>query len=367
MNTKFAATILLILACKASSAQTVDVAPYRYPQVETASASDAQKDFNRTLRRIDPGHGKIAQDWTIRCSGLDGKMRRCIEVGGLNYYQPQYVPYTTNRPLIVPSSGGTSGGVAELGWVRIDSAIGGQEKIKELEVMLAKRERIECNNETAECMTIVEGIPANKEERVLAACNVTVLGDEAGAVRRCVPVAIISTREIYIRAVVAYAPGLATRLIDSPTIDIEFHVESNPGGAFLPSLNAALSAAQDALSAAPISLTTELRPRSNPVRVIGVAGLRVSPVLERTWREKVSIRVDVDREEGENGVIELTASFNLQFNKQNTDRPEDFRPPSEVQLNRYKDVFSEAIRQRLPKLCRSAFWKDSITLVCRGQ
>jgi hypothetical protein len=260
-----------------------------------------------------------------------------------------------------------SGGVAEAGWVPVDFAIKGRERLQDLEAMMARKERIDCNDETAECMTIVEGVPANKDERVLAACNVAVVGNEAGAVRRCEQVAIISSKGTYIRAVVAYAPGRATRLSDTPTTDVEFRVVSNPESVPLPSLAAALSAAQDSLSAIPLSLKTELRPRANPARVVGIADLRVSPVLPRTWREKVTIRVDVDREEGENGVIEFTASFNLQFNKQNTDRPEDFRPPSESQLNRYKEVFSEAIKQRLPKLCHSAFWKDSITLVCRGQ
>lgn len=338
----------------------------RYEIEQKVSAAEAKQDFKETLR-------KIEKVWDLPnsrsiCPSPDSKPRPCVtKMADKNFYTGEYESFVSNHPTTVPSWEQMQGGLAEVGWVPVDRVAKGRETLTLLEAMLTTHERRDCNDETGECREAVEAMPNKKGERVLAVCSVARIGGVWGAGRRCEPVAIITSQVSYVKAIVGYIPGRFTIPVDSTVADIEFYVQVSPGDTFLPSLVASLAAAQDALSSKPMSFRTELLPKSNPVRVLGVAGLRLSPVLAGTWWEKATIRIDVDREDGERGYITFSATFNLQFNKQNTDRPEDFRAPTEAQFNRYRDAFSDSIKQQLPKLCPTVFWKDSTTLVCRSR
>ena len=352
--------LFLLLPATALSQNARDVE--RYELERKITAAEARQNFTETLKKIEQAQQNSATP--TDCPTIDGKRRVCITtISDKNLYLGDFVPFLSNHFANVPSSDQMTGGLAEVGWVPVNRVADGQRALSVLEERLRSNQRIDCDSNTGECRETIEAIPEKKGERVLAVCNVAWVGSFVGAGRRCEAVAIITPEGNWVRAIVGYTPGRFITPLEDPVTDVQFHLQ---GDAFLPSAVAALGAAQEALSSKPMSFNTELLPKSNPIRVIGVTGLRLSPVLPGTWWEKVTIRIDLDREEGQSRYIIFSASFSLQFNKQNTDRREDFRAPTEAQFNRYKEVFLESIKQTLPKLCPKTFWKDSTTLVCQS-
>jgi hypothetical protein len=131
----------------------------------------------------------------------------------------------------------------------------------------------------------------------------------------------------------------------------------------MPDLTTVLGAVRSALDSKFLKLKTEVLPKDNPIRVIGVATLRPNFTMG-SFREKVSFRVEVDRNEG--GDFSIKVAFSLQANEQGRDRPEDFRPPTDVEIVTYMVALNEGIRKPITQFCRIQTWKDLQAAICHN-
>ncbi|HEX8844451.1 MAG TPA: hypothetical protein VF791_07395 [Pyrinomonadaceae bacterium] len=373
MKADLTALFLLTMISSVTLAQQAAIVPYRYTINRPVSASDARKRYQETLQKINAiqtaagtNHPNSPSKYEpFECPGLDGSIRKCVDDSQVRYYLGEYLPYVTNSPALVPTSDSSSmleGGAAVPGWVPMEQVIEGQAVLKRLQDMLENKTLDDCNEETGECKTVVEAVPVNKEERVLAACDVPRVEDETGAVRNCVAVAIVTPDASYLRAVVAYKVRQAATLkTDEWQAVIEYRIEKGSEDAPMPSLKSVLGAVQAALETPKMKLKTELLPKGNPVRAIGVAGLRSNPKLG-SLREKVSFKVAVD--ESASGEFLIKAYFNLQVNEQHLDRPEDFRPPTEIEVGTYDVSFHLGLKPRLLHLCKPIIEPDLRSIAC---
>jgi hypothetical protein len=374
MKTHLPIVFLLVLLNSAVLAQQAAVIPYRYPIKHPVNASTALKKYKERLLKIKAIRAAAAEknqpnsspkDETFDCPGPDASMRKCVDDRQVRYYVDEYLPYVSNSPALVPTSDSSSmleGGAAVAGWVPVEKVVEGQAVLKRLLDMEAKKAFDNCNDETGDCQTIVEAIPADKGERVLAVCDVLHVGEVTGAVRNCTPVAIVTPEASYIRAVVAYKLGQATPIkVDEWQAMTEYRIEKGSSDAPMPEMASVLGTVRSALDSSFLKLTTEVLPKDNPVRIIGIASLRPNFTMG-LFREKVSFRVEVERSEG--GEFSIKVAFNLQVNAGGRDHAEDFRPPTEVEIGSYMVAIDEGIRRPMLRLCKLQTWKELKTAVC---
>jgi hypothetical protein len=375
MKASLSAVFLLTLLNSAALAQQAAVIPYRYPIEHQVSAANALKKYKETLSKI---NAIRAADGTNQpnsppkyepfdCPGLDANIHKCVADRQVRYYVDEYLPYVSNSLALVPTLDSSSlleGGAAVAGWSPIEKVVEGQVVLKRLQDMEAKKAFDSCNDETGDCQTIVEAIPADKGERVLAVCDVLRVGEEIGAARNCAAVAIVTPDASYIRAVVGYKLGQATSIkLDEWQAMTEYRIEKGSGDAPMPDLTSVLNAVRNALDSKFLKLRTELLPKDNPVRVIGIANLRPNFTMG-SFHEKVSFRAVVDRNEG--GEFSIKVAFNLQVNEQGRDRPEDFRPPTEVEIGSYMVAIHQGLKRPILRLCKIQIWRDLKTAICHS-
>jgi hypothetical protein len=378
MRTHLTNIFFFVVVSSVAFAQQAAVVPHRYPLKHPLSAANALKRYKEVLKKIEDIQKPIttnqpsspSQSKTFDCPRLDGSIRQCIDDRPLRYYVGEYLPYVSNSPALVPTSETSSlleGGAAVTGFVPVEKVVEGQAELKRLQDREKNKKLSDCNDQTGECKTIVEAIPAKEDEQTLAVCDVAHVGEETGAVKNCVAVAIIAKDASYIRAVIAYKPQQATTLpTDEWAGSMEFHIEKGSPDAQMPSLQSVLNVFQSALgSTFGLNLKTELLPKANPVSAIGVAGLRKSDLLKALF-ERISIRVDVTRsEEGESS---MKVYYNLRVNQPGRDQPEDLRSPTEVELRAYEGGFESKIMYRLIQLLRPCLLPSRIgdmhTFVC---
>jgi hypothetical protein len=375
MNTHLTVVYLILTLLNSTAlAQQAVVTPYRYPIKHPTRASSALKKYKEMLLKIDTikrsasitGQPNLPIKYEpFDCPGLDSGIYKCVDDGHVRYYVDKYLPYISNSPALVPTSGISSmleGGAAVTGWVPVEKAFEGHAALKRLQEMMEKKELDNCNDETGDCTTVVEAIPVDKGERVLAVCDVPRIGEETGAVRNCAAVAIITPDASYIRAVVGYKRGQAIPIKqDEWQATTEYRIEKGSDDAPMPSAAAVLGAARSALDSKFLKLTTELLPKDNPVRAIGIGALRRNFTMG-SFREKVSFKVEVDRSEV--GEFSIKVAFNLQVNEQGRDRAEEFRPPSDVEIESYKVALDQGIWRQILQLCKLQTSKELRTAVC---
>jgi hypothetical protein len=372
-------TALLVLILKPATLAQNEVPPRRYPLKHPISASVALQSYKETMQKIGTFLAPASQqdnssikDVSFECPGIDGSPRRCVDVNERRYYLGVYLPYASNVPAVVPTSEPMIGGAATTGWIPPDKISEGPallEKLIKLSEVAQKKPLFDCNEEAGECKTLVEAIPAGKDERALAVCDVAHVGEVVGGVRNCVAVAILTPAASYLRAVIAYTPGQkASAPRDESDVVAEFHFQKGSDNSNLPTVEAALRAVQGELSSSILDLKTVLLPKVNPVWAVGVTGLRrsSSPVLGKGTWEEVSVRATVEKEEGASEGLKVKAFISMQLNMVGRDDPEDFHPPSEADRSVYRNQYEGLMRLRLSRLCGTRTWRDLSTIICHA-
>lgn len=382
LKKRVAAFLLLTALHTAASAQSAGVAPYRPRLKQPLSAAAALKSYEKMLGKVKAlGAAAVAESTgdgsgsePFDCPGLDGSARRCVSGDGSYYYVGEFLPHATNTPAAVPGPPPPSsleGGAAELGWVPAEMVVGGRTLLTALEGSLAKRELEGCDGDPGECRTVVEAAPAVKGERVLAVCDLIRVGEERGPVRNCEAVAVVAPGAQYLRAVVGYKPGAeAAGKPDVWDSVVMYRLGRDSEEVELPDGKKVLEAMRGGLETGMVKLKSELAPRDDPRRVVGVAAPRVSPLGSRNgwlniW-ENASVLVEVSPE---SGGFTLKVSFVLLLRRGGslTSPSEEFREPTPSEVGVYENALHASLRRPLESLCgRGGRWQDLKTLVCDG-
>lgn len=239
--------------------------------------------------------------------------------------------------------------------------------------LLLRLNRLAVEGDTVRCTATACVRPAfsvHGADTVLNLCEAVRVRSVIGPPEACRPIGAWGPRGSFALALVGWGkPDVAARVnatapsavfAAAPVREVELRVQ------YATDVQRAriLGELERALSAAPWTLTTELRPPTPPhSRVLGLVAFRHSPVLRAKWEiVKVEMELDNPQPTAEGRVARLLISIDARNSRQNVADASGFVSASDADYALYESALIRAITEHLAPHC--ARGSDARTLDC---
>ena len=251
-------------------------------------------------------------------------------------------------------------------WLPTPQTTNGPQELRRLSRLALQGDTVRCA--VSECVRPAFSIRG--ADTLIHLCSALRIGRVIGPPEICRPVGMWGPRGSYAHVLVGWGkPDLAARVnAAAPSAqfavatvrELEFRVvhTTDAQRAFV------LQELERALSGAPWTLTTELRPRTPPHnRVLGLVEFRQSPVLRTKW-EIVKIEVELDNPQPADGgqVSRIVVAIDARNSRQNVADAAGFTAASDADYAAYESALTRTITERLAARCPRG--GDARTLIC---
>lgn len=211
------------------------------------------------------------------------------------------------------------------------------------------------------CLAIIHGL-TKSGLRVLSLCEITMIASAVGAPRNCFPIAVLTdppwvlayTGWFEIETASLGRPSMLLHLFgpdEKEAVSVTDNRKLGP--------EPILKAAEHALTAPPLSLSTKLG-----ASVLGVCSQRTSTIL-RGWNEIVTVRIDVNRPISNVDLYDIEVATDIVVNKQKDPERYNWHLPTDEQDALWNSAIKTRLKQELIRLCKRSSWKDDFSLNCQ--
>lgn len=251
-------------------------------------------------------------------------------------------------------------------WLPTPQTTNGPQELRRLSRLATLGDTVRCS--PVECIRPAFSIQG--ADTLIHLCSALRIGRAIGPPESCRPIGMWGPRGSFAHVLVGWGKSdLAARVnaaapaelfAAAAVRELEFRVvhTTDAQRAFV------LQELERALSAAPWTLTTELRPRTPPHnRVLGLVEFRQSPVLHTKW-EIVKVEVELDNPQPAEGgsISRIVVAIDARNSRQNVADAAGFTAASDADYAVYERALTKAITDRLAARCPRG--SDARTLHC---
>jgi hypothetical protein len=251
-------------------------------------------------------------------------------------------------------------------WLPTPQTTNGPQELRRLSRLAAQGDTVRC----AGSGCVRPGLSIHGADTVVHLCSAQRVGTVIGPPESCRPIGTWGPRGSFAYVLVGWGkPDVAARVNAAapsamfPAVtarEVEFRVLHTTDAQRM----FVLQELERALSGAPWTLTTELRPRTPPHnRVLGLVAFRHSPVLRTKWEiVKVEVELDNPQPTAEGSLSRIVIVIDARNSRQNVADAAGFVAASDADYAVYESALTKAITDRLAARC--PLGGDARTLRC---